>query len=373
MVNSELPQETGIQQPQQQKSKKVLFLSLSILVLLVSVFVYFFITTQIGSTTREKNNSAIPGGDEKDETTLPDNTPFRELTIPYLREREYKSTLGDLEAAYDNLNYTAYLTDYDSDGFQVNGLLLVPTGEEPEGGWPAIVFVHGYIPPTQYQTIGQYADYIDYLARNGFVVFKIDLRGHGESEGEPGGGYYGSDYVVDTLNARAALATSDFVNPEKIGLWGHSMAGNVVMRSMAAQPEIPAGVIWAGAVYSYVDWQKYGIDDNSYSPPQMTSERQRRRRELFEKHGSPSATSTFWQQVAPTNYLKDLKGAIQLNHSVDDDVVNIGYSRDLAVLLDGTEVPHELHEYEGGGHNISGGYFVEAMDNTVNFYTTYLK
>src|SRR5690606_8606887 len=105
------------------------------------------------------------------------------------------------------------------------------------------------------------------LARNGFVVFKIDLRGHAESEGEAGGGYYGSDYVVDTLNARAALASSDFVNPKKIGHWGHSMAGNVTSRALAAMPEIPAVTIWGGAVYTYSDMQKYGIDDNSYRPP----------------------------------------------------------------------------------------------------------
>ena len=224
-----------------------------------------------------------------------------------------------------------------------------------------------------YETTGQYADYVDYLARNGFVVFKIDLRGHGNSEGEAGGGYYGSDYVVDTLNARAALESSDFVNPKNIGLWGHSMAGNIVLRSMAARPEIPAGVIWAGAVYTYVDMAKYGIQDNSYRPPITNTQRQRARRELFEKYGSPSAQSSFWRLVAPTTYLNDLKGAIQLNHAVDDDVVNVGYSRDLVELLDRTSVPHEIKEYDSGGHNISGQNFALAMENTVNFFKKYLK
>src|SRR5690606_32073025 len=99
-------------------------------------------------------------------------------------------------------------------------------------------------PPSQYSTVTQYDDYIDFLARSGFVVFKIDLRGHGDSEGEAGGGYYGSDYIVDTLNAYSALEHADFVNPHAIGLWGHSMAGNVVLRSMVAKPDIPAAVIW---------------------------------------------------------------------------------------------------------------------------------
>lgn len=52
------------------------------------------------------------------------------------------------------------------------------------------------------------------------MVFKIDLRGHGESEGEAGGGYYSDDYIQDTLYARAVLQSTDFVDGDNIGLWG---------------------------------------------------------------------------------------------------------------------------------------------------------
>lgn len=303
----------------------------------------------------------------------PTPQPFYEMTIPYLRGRTYKSSLAKLSYVDANNLYTSYITSYNSDGLKINGLLTKPLGEMPEGGWPAIVFVHGYIAPTLYETQGSsYSDYVDYLAKSGFVVFKIDLRGHGNSEGEAGGGYYGSDYVIDTLNAYAALQSTDFINPKRVGLWGHSMAGNILLRSFAARPEIPAVVIWAGAVYSYTDQQKYGINDNSYRPPESNTARLNRRRELFEKEGSPSASSDFWNQVAATNYLNDLKGAIQLHHAVNDDVVNVGYSRDLTSLLDRTSVVHELNEYIGGGHNISGGSFYQAMKSTIVFFKKYL-
>lgn len=356
-------------------NRKKLWLAIGIGLVTLSIpFALYLRNLQTNNESR-LTTAAIQG------VATPTPFPFAEMTVPYLRNREYKSSLGDLSLVSENGSYRSYLTSYDSDGYQVNGLLLVPTIVQPPGGFPAIVFIHGYIPPTQYQTLTQYADYVDYLARNGFVVFKIDLRGHAQSEGEPSGGYYGSDYIIDTLNARAALQTRDFVypersrrvNPGKIGLWGHSMAGNIVMRSMAAHPDIPAIVIWAGAVYTYEDQRKYGITDNSYRPPSNQPQRIRRRQELFDKYGSPSAQSEFWQQVAPTNYLDDLQGAIQINHAVDDNVVNIGYSLDLMSLLDKTKIPHELHEYPSGGHNISGSSFTEAMQNTVAFFRKYLK
>lgn len=298
---------------------------------------------------------------------------FEEMTIPYLRERVYESKLAPLEKISENSNYTSYLTSYDSDGLGVNGLVTIPKGKEPVNGFPAIVFIHGYIPPKSYQTLSNYSSYVDYLTKNGFVVFKIDLRGHGKSEGEAGGSYYSSDYIIDVLNAYNALQNSDFVNPKQIGLWGHSMAGNVVLRSLAVKPDIKAVVIWAGAVYTYKDLAEYRISDNSYQPPSQTSERQKKRQLLFDTHGQFSEDSSFWKLIPATNYLSDIKGAISLNHAVDDYVVSIEYSRNLNKLLNKTSITHELNEYPSGGHNISGSAFTNAMTNTVEFFNKYLK
>lgn len=331
-------------------------------IILLGIFFFFFLFS--------KKNNFIPSHIKN---IIATPIPFKEITIPYLRQKSYASTLQDPKQIADNGSYKSYLTSYESDHLKINGLLTVPDGDMPKNGWPAIVFIHGYIPPTQYKTLEKYVEYVDYLARNGFVVFKIDLRGHGQSEGKAGGGYYGADYVVDTLNAYAALQSSDFVNHKAIGLWGHSMAGNIVLRSLAVHPNIPAVVIWAGAGYSYMDLAKYGLNDQSYHPPGNISRRANSRKELYDKVGSPSATSIFWKQVAPTNYLKDLKGAIQIHHAVDDPVVNIGYSRDLNALLNDTTVPHQLYEYPSGGHNISGASFDIAMQRTVDFFKEYLK
>jgi len=344
------------------KKRKIIFLVTMLIVLAIISFVVFkFYKSRSSSLVMQAPSSEKFVSESK-------SFPFEEMTIPYLKARDYTSSLEKLVQNSSNGSYTSYLTSYDSDGLKVNGLLTIPSGKTPDGGWPAIVFVHGYIPPSTYRTVSNYTAYVDYLAKNGFVVFKIDLRGHDKSEGVAGGGYYSGDYIIDTLNARAALMNADFVNAKKIGLWGHSMAGNVVSRALAARADIPAIVIWAGAVYTYSDFSQFRISDNSYRPPSDQSLARKKRDELFEMYGAFDPKSEFWKLVPMTNYLSDIKGAIQLNHAVDDDVVSIDYSRNFNKILDSTQIKHELNEYSGGGHNINNSFFNTAMQNTVRFF-----
>ncbi len=330
-----------------------------------------FLLNRSEKTNKDLNSNSL-NLDEKIAKITASPFPFLEITIPYLKSREYNSTLGALEEISQNNNYITYLTSFDSDGFRVNGILTKPIGEMPGGGWPAIVFVHGYIPPSLYKTQSNYAAYVDGFAKNGFVVFKIDLRGHADSEGEANGAYYSGDYVVDVLNARAALLNSGFVRDRAVGLWGHSMAGNVTFRALAARGEIPAVVIWAGAVYSYADW-KYGINDNSYRPPDDQSNRAKRRKELFDKYGEFDADSDFWKQVPATNYLDGISGALQVHHAVDDNVVGIEYSWNLMSIFNKTKIEHELFEYGSGGHNLTGSTFNLAMQRSVDFFKAKLN
>lgn len=348
---------------------KILFLISTIILCLI----LFLILKKYFPNRLINTGSNIQNTFETLSSKLPiDDEPFFEMTVPGLRNRDYESSLGALKDYSTSQNYTSYTTDYDSDGLKINGLLTIPKGEKPVGGWPAIVFVHGYIAPTIYETTTRYVDYVDYLARNGFVVFKIDLRGHGDSEGEASGGYYSEGYVVDTLNAYAALQEAEFVNPEKIGLWGHSMAGNVLLRAFVARPQIPAVVIWAGAGYTYQDLSEYRINDNSYRPPTQNTERSRKREALRNAHGDFTLDSDFWKKVAPSNYLNDLKGSVQIHHAVDDQVVSVEYGRNLNSLLDKTSVDHQFFEYLSGGHNLNGISFNQAMSRTVEFYKSKL-
>ncbi len=303
-------------------------------------------------------------------TPLPGFPVGNELTIAALLERSIEGSPITIEQQLENgANYARYIASYISEGNKIYGLLTVPFGDAPEGGHKAIVFIHGYIPPDQYRTTERYVAYVDALAQAGFVVFKIDLRGFGESEGEPTGAYFSPDYSIDAIAALKSLQTLDYVDPEGIGLWGHSMAGNVTLRAMLIEPAIQAGVIWAGAVYSYDDFTRYSIDDPSYSPTAPASSAGRRIGQLIrETYGPPNTAEPFWRAVSLTEHIDLLQAPIQLHHAVDDNVVTIDYSRDLAAVLNVAGKAYEFYEYAGGGHNITSPDFGEAMRRTIAFF-----
>jgi dipeptidyl aminopeptidase/acylaminoacyl peptidase len=298
----------------------------------------------------------------------------KEITIQYLRDLQITGSEITFEQELDRRSgYRQHLVSYISEGNKIYGLLTIPTIEPTEGGFKAIVFNHGYIPPTVYRTTERYTAYVDYLARSGFVVFKIDYRGHGQSQGEPTGSYFSPGYTIDSIAALKSLQTMDIIDPQGIGMWGHSMAGNLVLRAMLIEPDIQAGVIWAGAVYSYDDFAKYGIDDNTYRPPappetQGDPDPRRSSREIFDTYGRPDTSVDYWKAVSLTENIAYLTSPIQLHHAEDDPVVNIRYSFDLAVALQINGKEYEFYTYEGGGHNLISPFFDQAMLRTVEFF-----
>jgi alpha-beta hydrolase superfamily lysophospholipase len=302
----------------------------------------------------------------------------REITLEYLRDLVITGSDVTIEQNLaDGPNYHQYLASYISQGNKIYALLTVPFGNPPEGGFKAIVFCHGYIPPVAYRTTERYTAYVNYLARSGFVVFKIDYRGNGQSGGEAEGSYFSPGYTIDAIAALKSLQRMDIINPQGIGMWGHSMAGNLVLRAMEMEPGIQAGVIWAGAVYSYDDFTKYGISDPSYRPPPTQesggeSGSRRRSQQIFDTYGRPDTAVDYWKAVSLTENIDYLTSPLQIHHAQNDPVVNIGYSIDLAAVLKAHGKEYEFYTYEGGGHNLVSPYFDQAMQRTVAFFKDHL-
>lgn len=306
-------------------------------------------------------------------TASPTATPLpHPLSIDAMRARDYPGSDVVIETTLDpGVNYNRYIVSYLSEGLKIYALMTVPNGEKPATGWPVIVFNHGYIPPDVYVTTERYIAYVDLIARNGYIVFRSDYRGHGNSEGEAQGGYSRPDYTIDILNAVASMKRYPDADANRIGMWGHSMGGYITLRSMVITDDVKVGVIWAGVVASYPDllynWRR-GTGASPDSSPRPGSWRST----FVDQFGSPEENPEFWNSISSNSYLADISGPIQLHHGTNDTDVPLLFSENLFFqLLDAGQFV-ELYKYEGDNHNISN-YFSTAMQRTVEFFDRYLK
>jgi dipeptidyl aminopeptidase/acylaminoacyl peptidase len=294
------------------------------------------------------------------------------MSIAFLREGSYPgSDIVIVKELAAGSNYRRYYAYYLSEGLKIYALLTVPYGDPPAGGFPAIVFNHGYIPPDIYRTTERYIAYVDRLARSGYVVFRIDYRGNDKSEGVARGAYGDPGYTIDVLNAVASIKRYPRVNPEKIGMWGHSMGGFLTLRAMVISKDIKVGVIWSGVVASYPEmlynWKRTG--DFTPSP---SSSGAGWRDGWLETYGTPEQNPVFWASISANSYLADLSGPLQLHHGTGDEDVPLDFSIRLAEQIRAVGGTTELYTYENDNHNITK-YFNLAMDRTIAFFDHILK
>jgi len=334
-------------------------------------------TTVAQPQTSDPTHTALPTATPtQTQTPAPTMTPTptpHPLEIGAMRDGEYPGSDIVIEQELDpGANYRRYYAYYLSEGYKIYAMLTVPNGEMPEGGWPAIVFNHGYIPPTQYRTTERYVAYVDGLARNGYIVFRIDYRGHDRSEGSPSGAYSNPGYMVDVLNAVSSLQRFPQANPDKIGMWGHSMGGYLTLRAMVISDAVRAGVIWAGVVGSYPDLLYNWRRGSSSAPIPTPHPGSRRWRGWVEDYGSPEENPAFWNSISANAFLSDLSGPVQLHHGTADQEVPSEFSFNLSAQIQAVGGEVELYQYEGDNHNISN-YFSTAMGRTIAFYDRHLK
>jgi dipeptidyl aminopeptidase/acylaminoacyl peptidase len=305
------------------------------------------------------------------------------LSIQAMRQRSYPGSDIIIEQTLEpGSNYSRYITSYKSDGLKIYALLTVPNGPVPriptksgEVGWPVIVFNHGYIPPEIYRTTERYVAYTDAFSRNGYIVFKPDYRGNGLSEGKPEGAYYSPAYAIDDLNAIASIKKYSGADKNKIGLWGHSMGGNIALRVLAVnRTDIKAAVIWGGVVGSYDDLMNNWQRKVTYQPPpRELALRNNYRQDLVLQYGTPKSNPGFWNQIDPTYFVKDINAPLQLHHGLADEEVPVAFSQSLYDKLKSAGKTTEFYTYPGADHNISDPSFSVAMNRSVDFFDKYLK
>lgn len=295
-------------------------------------------------------------------------------TIEWARGQSYPGSDLVIEATLEpGANYSRYYVSYLSEGLKIYALLTVPNGPKPASGWPVIVFNHGYIPPEVYRTTERYIAYVDGFARSGYIVLRPDYRGHASSEGEATGSYGSPDYTIDVLNAVASIKRYADADPNRIGMWGHSMGGYITLRSMVITKDVKVGVIWAGVVADHPNMMYNWRRSQPWTPPPSMPNRARRwREELLEKYGTPEENPEFWASISANTYVADVSGPIQLHHGTADADVPVEFSTMLEEQLKAAGKPVEYYIYEGDNHNLSVN-FNTAMQRSIAFFDAHLK
>jgi len=123
---------------------------------------------------------------------------------------------------------TTELTIQASDGTKLACGLMLPGGNPPSGGWPAIILFHG---------LGQNHEYMETVANAaftpaGFASLACDARGTGAS-----GGTFGLDgpkEVQDAGDLFNWLAGRSNISNTQIGAFGLSLGGGAVWNAAAA-------------------------------------------------------------------------------------------------------------------------------------------
>jgi len=296
------------------------------------------------------------------------------LAIITMRQKSYPgSAIIIVQTLSPGTNYNRFIVSYKSDGLTIYGLLTVPNGRKPASGWPVIIFNHGYIPPSSYSTAASYSIMVDPLASAGYIVFKPDYRGNGNSEGSPTQPYVSSNDVTDSMNALASIKKFPDANPQKIGVFGHSMGGNVALHELVISHDIKAAELMAGVVGNetgLMQWWDHrfavrsiiGNDLDTYYVFEQ----------MIKDHGTPDTNPDYWNAIDATHFLDFVSAPVQIQFGSADEEVPTYFSSSLKDSLQKAGKTVDYHVYPGANHNLAPDTSA-AMANTIAFFNRYLK
>jgi pimeloyl-ACP methyl ester carboxylesterase len=143
-----------------------------------------------------------------------------------------------------------------SDNLQLSAWFIPVEGEESS---PTLIFVHG-LGSNREELLDQAKLLYDY----GYSALLLDLRNHGQSQGEITS--LGYQEVLDIEGAVDYLMNRPEVDRDRIGLVGHSMGGAVVIRAAARISQVKA-TIAESAFTSIEDNISQGVRQLTGLPP----------------------------------------------------------------------------------------------------------
>jgi hypothetical protein len=144
-------------------------------------------------------------------------------SLPLVLERTDAEALARPQEPEPPFPYEALDVEFENPaaGIRLAGTFTIPAGDGP---YPAVALLSGSGPQDRNSTVFGHRPFLvlsDYLTRHGIAVLRFDDRGIGSSTGNFAVATT-PDFAGDALAAVAFLQARSEVDPEKIGLVGHS-------------------------------------------------------------------------------------------------------------------------------------------------------
>jgi dipeptidyl-peptidase-4 len=222
------------------------------------------------------------------------------------------------------------------DGQTLHYSMIKPAGFDATKKYPVFLFTYGG--PHSQRVTRTWGNYFDqYMAQQGFIVWRLDNRGSSRRERAFTDVIYnnlGKNEVEDQVTGIDWLAQQSYVDPKRVGVFGWSYGGFMTLRLLAAASDkIAMGV----SVAPVTDWALY---DTHYT-------------EQF-VGGTPKSDPDAYARSGVFAHLDGLKSPLLLVHGMADDNVLFSNSTRLIDELVKRNVQFELMTYPGAKHGISG-------------------
>ncbi|MFY8351996.1 DPP IV N-terminal domain-containing protein [Pseudoalteromonas sp. SSM20] len=223
------------------------------------------------------------------------------------------------------------------DGQQMHYRLFKPKALEAGKKYPVMVNVYGG-PHAQRVTNSWRSKnlYFQYMVQQGYIVFQLDNRGsynRGKKFEDPIYKHLGEIEVQDQIKGVEFLRTLDYVDAERIGIYGHSYGGYMALMTMfKAGDYFKAGV--SGAPVT--DWALY---DTHYTERYL---------------GHPDTNAQGYEKSAVFPYAEGLSGPLMIYHGMADDNVLFTHATKLFKQLQDNAQQFEMMTYPGSKHSLRG-------------------
>jgi dipeptidyl-peptidase-4 len=220
-------------------------------------------------------------------------------------------------------------------GDELNGYIIKPLQMEASKSYPLLMTQ--YSGPNSQQVLDKWEmDWEYFLAAQGYVVACVDGRGTG-ARGED---FRKQTYMQlgklesdDQVAAARYLGALDYVDAERIGIWGWSYGGFMSALVMSRSDLFKAGI----AIAPITHWKFY---DTAYTERFMRMPRE-----------NPSG----YDQNAPLSLADNLQGRLFLIHGTSDDNVHVQNVMEYTDRLVQAGKQFDMFMYPNRAHSIRGG------------------